>query len=59
MAPDAVVMHPGPVNRGVELTSEVADSPRALILNQVNAGVSVRMAAIYLLLGGESDVVSD
>ncbi len=59
MRPEAVVMHPGPVNRGVELTSEVADSPRALILNQVNAGVSVRMAAIYLLLGGESDVVSD
>ncbi len=55
MRPGAKVMHPGPVNRGVELTSEVADAPNSLITNQVNAGVSVRMAAIYLLLGGESD----
>ncbi|MEE8717104.1 MAG: aspartate carbamoyltransferase catalytic subunit [Coriobacteriales bacterium] len=59
MRPDAVVMHPGPVNRGVELTSEVADAPFSLITNQVNAGVSVRMAAIYLLLGGEGNVISD
>lgn len=59
MKPEAVVMHPGPVNRGVELTSEVADSDRALILSQVNAGVSVRMAAIYLLLGGDASVISD
>lgn len=58
MRPEAVVMHPGPVNRGVELTSEVADAPCSLITNQVNAGVSVRMAAIYLLLGGESDGIS-
>ena len=55
MRPGAKVMHPGPVNRGVELTSEVADAPNSLITNQVNAGVSVRMAAIDLLLGGESD----
>ena len=58
MRPEAVVMHPGPVNRGVELTSEVADAPCSLITNQVNAGVSVRMAAIYLLLGGESNGIS-
>ncbi len=58
MGPQAVIMHPGPINRGVELTSAVADSDRALILNQVNAGVSVRMAAIYLLLGGEDNALS-
>ena len=54
MKPEAIVMHPGPMNRGVEVTSDVADSPRALVLDQVNAGVAVRMAAMYLLLGGES-----
>jgi aspartate carbamoyltransferase catalytic subunit len=54
MKPDAIVMHPGPMNRGVEITSAVADSPRAVVLDQVNAGVAVRMAAMYLLLGGEA-----
>ena len=44
-----VVMHPGPINRGVEITSEVADSDQAIILNQVENGVAIRMAAIYLL----------
>jgi len=44
-----VVMHPGPINRGVEITSEVADSEQAIILNQVENGVAIRMAAIYLL----------
>ena len=58
MAPGAVVMHPGPINRGVELTSDVADAPNALILDQVNAGVSVRMSVIYLLLGGESNEIA-
>ena len=53
MKPDAIVMHPGPMNRGVEITSGVADSIRSMILDQVNAGVAVRMAAMYLLLGGE------
>lgn len=52
MKPDALVMHPGPMNRGVEITSEVADSPRSVVLDQVEAGVAVRMAAMYLLLGG-------
>ncbi len=55
MRPTAKVMHPGPLNRGVEVVSAVADAPNSLITNQVNAGVSVRMAAIYLLFGGESD----
>ena len=48
----AIVMHPGPMNRGVEIAAEVADSPRATIMEQVANGVSVRMAVLYLLLGG-------
>ena len=54
MKPDAIVMHPGPMNRGVEITSGVADSIRSMVLDQVNAGVAVRMAAMYLLLGGDA-----
>ena len=50
--PDFKIMHPGPINRGVELQSEVADSDRAVILDQVTNGVAVRMAALYLLSGG-------
>jgi aspartate carbamoyltransferase catalytic subunit len=50
--PDFVVMHPGPINRGVELQSEVADSDRAIILNQVTNGLAVRMAVLYILSGG-------
>lgn len=46
---DIVVMHPGPINRGVEITSEVADSNKSIILNQVENGVAIRMAVIYLL----------
>jgi len=49
-----IVMHPGPMNRGVEISAEVADSDRSLVLDQVNAGVAVRMATMYLLLGGEA-----
>ncbi|MHB1016923.1 MAG: aspartate carbamoyltransferase catalytic subunit [Coriobacteriia bacterium] len=48
----AVVMHPGPMNRGVEISADVADSPRSIILDQVESGVAVRMAIMYLLLGG-------
>ncbi|MDY7093401.1 MAG: aspartate carbamoyltransferase catalytic subunit [Acidobacteriota bacterium] len=48
---DAIVMHPGPMNRGVEIASEVADGPYSVILQQVEAGVAVRMAVLYLLLG--------
>lgn len=55
MKRDAVIMHPGPINRGVELVSDAADSPRSIILDQVNSGVCVRMAVLYLLLGGDSD----
>ena len=55
MKPAAKVMHPGPMNRGVEISAAAADSDRAVILDQVNAGVAVRMACMYLLLGGEAD----
>jgi len=50
----AIVMHPGPMNRGMEITPEVADSPRSTIVEQVANGVSVRMAVLYLMLGGMS-----
>jgi aspartate carbamoyltransferase catalytic subunit len=50
--PDFVIMHPGPINRGVEMESEVADSDRAIILDQVINGLAVRMAVLYLLAGG-------
>lgn len=49
---NVIVMHPGPLNRGVEITSEVADSPYSVILDQVTNGVAVRMAILYLLIGG-------
>ena len=49
---DVIVMHPGPINRGVEITSEVADGPYSVILEQVTNGVAVRMAMLYLLIGG-------
>jgi len=52
---DLMVMHPGPVNRGVELASEVVDHERAVILNQVTNGVAVRMAVLYLLSGQRSE----
>lgn len=50
---DAIVMHPGPINRGVEISGEVADGAQSVILEQVTNGVAVRMALLYLLLGGE------
>ena len=50
--PGAIVMHPGPMNRGVEIASDIADSDRSVILEQVANGVAVRMAVLYLLLGG-------
>jgi aspartate carbamoyltransferase catalytic subunit len=52
-APDVIVMHPGPMNRGVEIDSAVADGPWSVILDQVANGVAVRMAVLYLLAGGE------
>ncbi|MDT8335436.1 MAG: aspartate carbamoyltransferase catalytic subunit [Desulfurivibrionaceae bacterium] len=51
--PDALVMHPGPINRGVEIDPAIADGPRSVILDQVTNGVAVRMALLYLLMGGE------
>ncbi|MEP3389630.1 MAG: aspartate carbamoyltransferase, partial [Reichenbachiella sp.] len=48
---EIVIMHPGPINRGVEITSDVADSQHSIILNQVENGVAVRMAVMYLLAG--------
>jgi aspartate carbamoyltransferase catalytic subunit len=52
LSPHQVLMHPGPVNRGVELSGEVVDSPQAVITAQVEAGVVVRMAVLYELLAG-------
>jgi aspartate carbamoyltransferase catalytic subunit len=51
-ADDAIVMHPGPINRGVEIASEVADGPNNVILDQVGNGVATRMAVLYLIAGG-------
>jgi aspartate carbamoyltransferase catalytic subunit len=55
---DVLIMHPGPLNRGVEIASEVADGPYSVILDQVTNGVAVRMAVLYLLLGGSPEAVS-
>ncbi len=52
---DVIIMHPGPINRGVEIASEVADGPFSVILEQVANGVAVRMAVLYLLAGGADD----
>jgi aspartate carbamoyltransferase catalytic subunit len=54
-ARDVIIMHPGPMNRGVEIASEVADGPYSVILDQVANGVAVRMAVLYLLAGGAGD----
>jgi aspartate carbamoyltransferase catalytic subunit len=54
-APDAIVMHPGPMNRGIEVSSEIADGGRSLILDQVTNGVAVRMAVLYLLAGASKE----
>ena len=50
--PDAIVMHPGPMNRGVEIESAVADGPQAVILQQVTFGIAVRMAVMSMLAAG-------
>ena len=54
--PGAIVMHPGPINRGVEIDSDVADGPHSIILDQVTNGVAVRMAVLYLLAGGKPEL---
>jgi aspartate carbamoyltransferase catalytic subunit len=48
-----MIMHPGPINRGVEIESWIADSPRSVILDQVNNGLAVRMAVLFLINGGK------
>ena len=55
----ALVMHPGPMNRGVEVTADVADAPNAVITDQVTNGIAVRMSCLYLLLGGEGGREAD
>ena len=54
----SIVMHPGPMNRGLEISADAADSPQSTVLEQVANGVSVRMAALYLLLSGERDAAA-
>jgi aspartate carbamoyltransferase catalytic subunit len=56
LGPEAIVMHPGPMNRGVEIAAEVADLPNAVIVDQVRNGVAVRMAVLFLLLGSGSQL---
>ncbi|HVL99532.1 MAG TPA: aspartate carbamoyltransferase catalytic subunit [Egibacteraceae bacterium] len=55
----AIVLHPGPMNRGVEITADVADAPSAVITEQVRNGIAVRMSCLYLLLGGEARPADD
>ncbi|HZN56152.1 MAG TPA: aspartate carbamoyltransferase catalytic subunit [Candidatus Polarisedimenticolaceae bacterium] len=57
-AADAIVMHPGPINRGVEIMGDVADGSASVILDQVKNGVAVRMAVLYLLAGGEREAAA-
>ena len=57
--PDVLIMHPGPLNRGVEISPEVADGPYSIILDQVTNGVAVRMALLYLVLGGARNADAD
>ena len=58
-APDAIVMHPGPINRGIEIASELADGGRSLILDQVTNGVAVRMAVLFLLARGSHNELEE
>jgi aspartate carbamoyltransferase catalytic subunit len=53
MKKESIIMHPGPMNRGLEITADVADSARSVIVEQVSNGVSVRMSILYTLLTGE------
>ena len=55
--PRAIIMHPGPINRGVEIDSELADGERSVILEQVTNGIAVRMAVLFLCAGGRPDQV--
>jgi aspartate carbamoyltransferase catalytic subunit len=53
--PDAIVLHPGPMNRGIEISPEVADGPQSCVLEQVTNGIAVRMALLFLLAAGHGD----
>ena len=55
---DTMVMHPGPMNRGLEISANAADSPRSTVLEQVANGVSIRMAVLYLLLSGDREATA-
>jgi aspartate carbamoyltransferase catalytic subunit len=55
MKPDALIMHPGPINRGVEIAADVSEMPRSIILDQVANGLAVRMSLLYLMLGGPGE----
>ncbi|MCL2491728.1 MAG: aspartate carbamoyltransferase, partial [Coriobacteriia bacterium] len=52
---EAIVLHPGPMNRGIEISADVADDPRCVVLDQVSAGVAIRMAIMYLMMGGDKN----
>jgi aspartate carbamoyltransferase catalytic subunit len=59
MKPEAIVMHPGPMNRGLEITADAADGARSVIVEQVTNGVSIRMAILYLLLAGNQEIAEN
>jgi aspartate carbamoyltransferase catalytic subunit len=59
MKPEAIVMHPGPMNRGLEITADAADGARSVIVEQVTNGVSIRMAILYLLLSGNQEITEN
>lgn len=59
LKPNAIIMHPGPINRGVEIDSDLADSSRSVILQQVNNGIAVRMAVLYLCSGGSPEALQE
>ena len=59
MPKDSLVMHPGPMNRGVEIAADVSESPRSIILNQVANGLAVRMSLLYLMLGGPAEELEE
>jgi len=59
LAPEALIMHPGPMNRGIEIAGDVAELPNAVIVDQVRNGVAVRMAVLFLLLGAGSELVTE
>jgi aspartate carbamoyltransferase catalytic subunit len=59
MPRDSLVMHPGPMNRGVEIAADVSESPRSIILDQVANGLAVRMSLLYLMLGGPAEELEE